>query len=309
MAVLGYRLAGVLLIAVVIAQHAPEHYQPLVNPAADNQPSFPVRVAAYYPWYPESWSQEGEVWFSHYTPNGGYYRSDDIGRIAEQIAAMRYGYVDVALTSWWGQGHYTDRRFPILLEAAAGSGLHIAAYYEKEGYGDPSVTELHNDLEYLAQRYGTDPSFYRIDGRPVVFVWTDMFDGCATLTRWREANRGVGVYVVMKVVLGFKLCLDQPDAWHQYGPASPTNDWGGGTFAISPGFWKASEDEPRLSRNVDRWKGDIAAMLASGAQFQLITSFNEWGEGTAIESAPDWATASGFGSYLDALHAAGSGRP
>ena len=67
-----------------------------------------------------------------------------------------------------------------------------------------------------------------------------MFDGCATLTRWREANRDVGIYIVMKVVLGFRLCLDQPDAWHQYGPASPTNDWGGGTYAISPGFWKAN---------------------------------------------------------------------
>ena len=49
-------------------------------------------------------------------------------------------------------------------------------------------------------------------------------------------------------------------------------------------------------------------MLASGERFHLITSFNEWGEGTAIESAPDWATSSGYGLYLDALHAAGSGR-
>jgi hypothetical protein len=50
-------------------------------------------------------------------------------------------------------------------------------------------------------------------------------------------------------------------------------------------------------------------MLASGERFQLITSFNEWGEGTAIESAPEWASASGYGAYLDALHAAGPGRP
>jgi len=307
--VLCFRLAGVALIALIISQHAPPTYSALVDPTADKQPGFPVRVAAYYPWYPESWSQQGEDRFSHYTPNGGYYRSDDGARVAEQIAAMRYGYVDVALTSWWGQAHYTDRRLPILLAAAAGSGLHIATYYEKEGYGDPSAGELHNDLAYLVARYGADPSSYRIDGRPVVFVWTDMLDGCATLSRWREANREIGVYIVMKVVLGFRLCLDQPDAWHQYGPASPTNDWGGGTFAISPGFWKANETEPRLSRDVERWTDDIAAMLASGERFQLITSFNEWGEGTAIESAPEWASVSGYGAYLDALHAAGPGRP
>ena len=67
--------------------------------------------------------------------------------------------------------------------------------------------------------------------------------------------------------------------------------------------------DPRLSRDVERWTDDIAAMLASGERFQLITSFNEWGEGTAIESAPEWASVSGYGAYLDALHAAGPGRP
>jgi hypothetical protein len=43
-------------------------------------------------------------------------------------------------------------------------------------------------------------------------------------------------------------------------------------------------------------------MIASAAPFQLVTSFNEWGEGTAVESAQEWASASGYGAYLDALH-------
>jgi hypothetical protein len=43
-------------------------------------------------------------------------------------------------------------------------------------------------------------------------------------------------------------------------------------------------------------------MISYGATFQLVSTFNEWGEGTAIESASEWATASGFGAYLDALH-------
>jgi Glycosyl hydrolase family 99 len=303
-----FRLGGLLLIGVIISQHAPPQYAPLVDPQTDRQPGFPVRVAAYYPWYPESWAQEGQVRFSHYQPDGGYYHSDDSARIREHVAAMRYGYIDVALASWWGQGHYTDRRMPTLLAAGAGSGLHWAAYYEREGYGDPSVAQLHDDLAYLADRYGSNRSFYRIDGRPVVFVWTDWLDSCATLTRWREANRVVGAYIVMKVVFGFELCLDQPDAWHQYGPASARNRWGG-TFAISPGFWKASEAAPRLDRDISRWQADIAAMLASTQQFHLITSFNEWGEGTAVESAAQWASATGFGIYLDALHLAGPGRP
>jgi hypothetical protein len=43
-------------------------------------------------------------------------------------------------------------------------------------------------------------------------------------------------------------------------------------------------------------------MIASMEQFQLITTFNEWGEGSAVESAQEWSSASGYGSYLDALH-------
>jgi hypothetical protein len=44
-------------------------------------------------------------------------------------------------------------------------------------------------------------------------------------------------------------------------------------------------------------------MVASRARFQLVTTFNEWGEGTAVESARQWQSGSGFGSYLDTLHA------
>ena len=43
-------------------------------------------------------------------------------------------------------------------------------------------------------------------------------------------------------------------------------------------------------------------MVASGAPFQLVTTFNEWGEGTSVESATEWNSLSGYGAYLDALH-------
>ena len=43
-------------------------------------------------------------------------------------------------------------------------------------------------------------------------------------------------------------------------------------------------------------------MATSGARLQLIVSFNEWGEGSSVESADEWASPSGFGQYLDVLH-------
>ena len=44
-------------------------------------------------------------------------------------------------------------------------------------------------------------------------------------------------------------------------------------------------------------------MNASGAPLQLVDSLNDWAHGTAIEASAAWPSASGFGSYLDALHA------
>jgi hypothetical protein len=60
-----------------------------------------------------------------------------------------------------------------------------------------------------------------------------------------------------------------------------------------------------LTRDVCRWAQNVQAMVASGEPLQLITTFNEWGEGTAVEPAREWITSSGFGAYLDLLHANG----
>ena len=48
-------------------------------------------------------------------------------------------------------------------------------------------------------------------------------------------------------------------------------------------------------------------MVASRAPWQLVTTFSEWGEGTPVEPAQEWQTASGYGAYLDALHDDGAG--
>jgi hypothetical protein len=50
-------------------------------------------------------------------------------------------------------------------------------------------------------------------------------------------------------------------------------------------------------------------MVASHEPWQLVTTFNEWGEGTAVESATEWASPSGYGAYLDALHNDGAVTP
>jgi phosphoesterase family protein/glycosyl hydrolase family 99 len=273
---------------------------PSPSGGGDRQPALPIRAAFYYPWFPETWGPSSDR-FTNYHPSLGWYDSSDVGVVSQHIAAMQYGGIQAGISSWWGQGSKTDLRVPTLLRAADGTDFRWTLYYEPEAQGDPSVSKLQDDLAYIQNHYGNDPSFLRIDGRFVVFVYADASDACGMASRWSQAN-AVNAYIVLKVFPGYKTCGDQPAGWHQYGPASATADMSPYSYTISPGFWKKGESSPRLTRDIGRWTNQVAQMTASDARFQLITTFNEWGEGTAVESATEWATSSGFGKYLDVLH-------
>ena len=266
---------------------------PTITPTPDTP--FPLRAAFYYPWYPEHWGHG-----THYSPTLGFYNSSDPLVIQSHIDAMLYGRISAGIAAWRGQGTPTDERISALLQGAAGTPFQWSLYYEKEGSSDPAVSELAADLQYLHDRYGGDPHYLHINGRFVVFVYADSSDGCAMVDRWQTANT-VGAYLVLKVFSGYRTCAQQPDNWHQYGPAQAADQQRGYSYTISPGFWRM--DEPvRLPRDLTRWRQNIRDMVASGEPLQLITSFNEWSEGSAVESAGEWASASGYGAYLDALH-------
>jgi hypothetical protein len=262
--------------------------------------TLPIRAAFYYPWFPEAWRQQGMDPFSHYAPSLGYY-SVDAQTVSEQIKAMKYAKVQAGIASWWGQGSATDARIPSLLHAGALQGFAWALYYEPEGQADPPPSQIADDLKYIQERYSRQPGYLRVGGRPVLFAYASGEDGCGMADRWKQANT-LGFYVVLKVFPGYRACTSQPDSWHQYAPAGAEDAQAGFSFTISPAFWKASEPAPRLARDVSRWSKSVTDMVASRAPWQLITTFNEWGEGTAVEDSVAWQSASGFGAYLDVLH-------
>ena len=66
--------------------------------------------------------------------------------------------------------------------------------------------------------------------------------------------------------------------------------WTPDSAVVSPGFWHANEETPRLERDPTRFRNDVEAMKASGADWQLVTSWNEWGKGTSVEPAEQFGT-------------------
>lgn len=247
---------------------------------------FPIMAAFYYPWFAEAWKQQGYEPFSWFTPSIGYYATPTA--IKGQIAVMQGAGIEAGISSWWGQGSLTDKRVPALL-AAAGT-FRWSLYYEDEAYGNPTAAQIRADLAYIASHYATSKAFLRVAGKPVIFVYAGGGDGCGMADRWSAANT-VGFYVVLKVFPGFKTCANQPDSWHQYSPAKAADHQAGFSYAISPGFWKRTDAKPTLGRDLTRWAVNVAAMKASGEPWQLITTFNEWGEGTGVESTIEYGTA------------------
>lgn len=264
----------------------------------DIQPAYPgIRAAFYYPWFPDAWSQEGVEPFSRFEPTLGYYQSSDREVIEAHIQQMLHGGIEAGIASWWGPGDQTDVVVPELLEAAADTTFRWALYVEDEGYGDPSPDAIAADLRYIQDRYATQPAYLRIDGRPVIFVYNDVNDDCAMAERWRAGNV-INAFIVLKLAPGWSdACYGVPDDWHQYAPGLAYISRRSDFVTISPGFWRAAgEDAPRLERNLVIWHRNIRSMVATKPPWELITSFNEWGEGTSVESSTAWGM-----DYLTAL--------
>ncbi|WP_419999909.1 sigma-70 family RNA polymerase sigma factor [Streptomyces boninensis] len=270
--------------------------QPKPTPRPTPDTELPLRAAFYYPWYDKNPHTDGG---SKYTASAPDYDQDDPATVNRQIKDMQYGGLQAGIASWWGAGKREDRRMPLLLSEAAKLGFKWSAYYENEAYGNPSADRIRKDLVYL-RKYAKQRTWLHIDGKPVIFVYADGNDACAMVNRWTEANRTTGYYLVLKVFGGYQDCGDQPQGWHQY--AAGLDIQKGHSAVFSPGFYKYDATKPRVPRDLSRFRREATEVATSGEPFQLLVTYNEWGEGTAAESGTAWDSGSGHGAYMDVLH-------
>jgi hypothetical protein len=285
----------VLALTILSAMPSPAPAAPETTTSLE----FPIRAAFYYPWFPQAWSQKGIFPYTRFHPSLGYYTLSDPAVLGQHIAWMQQAKIEAGISSWFGVGHHTDLRVPALLQAADGTPFRWTLYYEMESRGNPSALAIDLDLDYIAAQYATHPSFLHVGGRPVLFVYAGS-ETCEMIDRWMTANEG-RFHVVLKVFSNYRYCPRQPDGWHQYSPGHRTAIQKGYSFGVSPGFWKMGESTPRLSRDVARFRMDVAAQVASKEPWQLITTWNEWGENSAIEPAKEWGS-----TYVEILAAAGT---
>ena len=285
-------------------------------------------LAFYYPWYGNPdvsgrwihWSgvdlEKKEIASSTHYPKLGPYDSHD-PKVCDQHArwAKENG-VDGFIVSWWGQGDFSDEAMKPILEAAQKHGLKITIYYETvpEGKAERAV----DDLLYILSRYADHPAWLKVDGKPVIFIYGRTI-GQIGLEGWREVIRSLRErYGGGFVLVGDRISPEAAEVFqgiHTYNPCSAlqgksldqVRKWAAETYpewvriarekgAIScvtviPGYDDTKIRKPGIK--VERFDGKLYETLWEEAikadpDWILITSWNEWHEGSEIEPSVEY---------------------
>ncbi len=146
----------------------------------------------YYPWYhtDRHWAEgylRSELQ-TEQSPLLGEYSVRDAQTIAQHIRwSQTYG-IDNWICSWWGPGSWGDVTMKDYISHQLDtSGVSYCLFYESAGLlnldngitFDADKTEtFRSHFKYMAANFFSDPSYYKINGRPVVYIYlTRTFKG------------------------------------------------------------------------------------------------------------------------------------
>jgi glycoprotein endo-alpha-1,2-mannosidase len=259
---------------------------------------------------------------AHY-PAGGPYDSHDQALLDRQVTEARAAGVTGFIASWWGPGSFEDRGIAPLLAAAGRHGLSVSAYYEKLA-GDDGPDRIKNavaDLDYLLSHYASDKAWLRADGKPVVFIYGRALKALSA-PEWQQVTEQVrrdypgGVALIAD---SFDHSLLIPfDGASTYNITGQTQrksppqlrDWAHAAFpkmvaaagpgnistvTVIPGYDDRAVGRPPPRPVTERWGGETYRALwqeaiAASPDWVLITSWNEWHEGSEIEPSVEYGS-------------------
>jgi len=283
-------------------------------------------LAFYYTWYgpPDEngngfhWGkvspEEHDIAASTHYPARGAYDSQDPKLIDWHIDLAKAHGVDVFISTWWAIGDYHDRAFATLLDRAKAKDFEVTTYWETvPGKGRAKITRAVDDLVYVLGQYADQPAFFKVDGKPVVFVYGRVMNQ-VKMTEWPEiitlARERYGKDFLL-VADGYQEGYARLfDALHVYNicgaldekPIGYIRDYARETFpaavrlaksqgkiagiTIIPGYDDRKIRTPGI--NAPRHGGHSYRALweeaiAADPDWVVITSWNEWHEGSEIE--------------------------
>ncbi len=257
----------------------------------------PPRVFAfYYAWFDE------QTWSPNLVSDipAEQYVSRDPNAVARHIDQAQSAGIDSFVVSWISPGNPTDERFKMMLDIAGGKGFSATIDFEVNHYG--SRDAIINALTYVRDNLEPHGAFARVNGKPIIFFWREQF---RSVDEWAEIRNAVDpnhdqIWIAEGVNIAYQRVFD---GHHLYSIAwSPDvnytlNDWSKRVRrAGADKLWVATVmpgyDDTRTTR-ADRfarnredgnfYRSTWNAAIASRPDMVVITSFNEWVEGSQIE--------------------------
>jgi glycoprotein endo-alpha-1,2-mannosidase len=253
---------------------------------------------------------------THY-PAIGAYDSRDPATIDYHIHLAKSHGVDGFICSWWGQGTFEDGAFAKVLDRAEESSFEVTIYWETvPGEGRAKIARAVDDLLYILERYGSHPAFLKVDSKPVIFVYgrvmgqIDMSEWPEVITLTQECYGEDFLLIADGYQESYARLFDGIHTynicgWVQGKTADELRDYSSKSFAraveiakscarlscitIIPGYDDTKIRTPGI--NAGRLGGEVYRVLweqaiAADPDWILITSWNEWHEGSEIE--PSW---------------------
>ena len=307
---LRFLLAALPLLGSMMAAPAPV--------AADTDAGSPVLFAYYYAWY------DSNTWSSGSTSDlpAEPYQSADTKAMARQIEQAQAAGIDAFNVAWLGPNNPTDRNFTQMLPIAAAHGFSLTLGVETDSFG--SRRDLTNALRYAISTHTRQPGYFSSGGRPTFFFWRPTalpLDGASSsIDAWRQLRDDVDPdHQTIWIGEGDNFAYLQAfDGIHPYSVAWSANvsrtlsTYGQRTrqqasSLNTPKLWVATVmpgyDDTRTGRP-DGFARDRQgtgfydemwqAALGSSPDWIIITSWNEWVEGSQIEPSRNYGSA-----YLD----------
>jgi hypothetical protein len=211
------------------------------------------------------------------------------------------------------EGNPTETNLALLLEVADGTDFRVSVEFGPDSPFIESQQDVVDALRHVLQVHAGHPSFLRVEGRPVIFFWrldnVPLAPGQTPLEAWQAVRDQVDPgYESIWIAEGVEVEYQQVfDGHHLYSVAwaedvhATLSDWGyrirrynarHGTdklwvATVMPGYddlktgradaFVREREGGRFYR--DTWQ----AAMESGADWVVITSWNEWVEGSQIE--------------------------
>ncbi len=255
-------------------------------------------------------------------PVHGPYSSHDPTVIDSHIDLAKANGITGFAVSWWGTGEWeswVEQAFPLLLERAAKKDFKIAIYWEQApGEGQFQIDRAVGELSYALLRHGKSQAYLRVDGKPVIVGYNRVLHQ-VPLESWPEIIRrtraqagdfvlvmdgyletcanlfdGVHLYTFADKIPS--LNPDELRVWatHHYSTAVQLARQHGRISCVTviPGH-DITKVHQGGGFKVERRDGQAYRILweeaiKSKPDWVLITSWNEWYEGSEIEPSMEF---------------------